>query len=873
MTIFKCKMCGGTLEITEGSSVCTCEFCDTVQTLPTIQDEGLQNLFNRANVLRMKSEFDKAAEIYEKILQKSSEEAEAYWGLILCKYGIEYVEDPDTYKRIPTCHRASYDSVVADDDYKMALQYADMSQKAIYEEEAKVIDEVQKGIITLAQKADPYDVFICYKETDENGQRTQDSVIANDIYYQLTQEGFKVFYAAITLEDKLGSEYEPYIFSALNTAKVLLSIGTKPEYFNAVWVKNEWSRFLKIMKKDRSKMLIPCYKDMDAYELPEEFAHLQAQNMSKIGFINDLVRGIKKVIVKEEPKKTSTETTVVQTAYSSNIQALLDRGHMALEDSEWDKADGFFEDVLNQDAKCADAYVGKLLAANKVGSLDNYFSKLESKYSSATSEKLYACNEDKGHIHSIVKENVLEGFLEADDIKRLYVFNRSYMSALSCRKEQRKNQQAEIESDKLLARVRQHATGELKDQIESGLANIISILDARVIEEQQADDAQITEITAKYQAHIEEKDRKVRDKRAKADQEKYKYYESLVADMNKASSLSSYEIARDKFKALRDYEDSVELAKKCQSEIDKINLEELNEKDRQKRKTEKIAIISVSVIVAVIAVIVLILKVVIPTVRYNNAINLKNNGRYTEAITAFENLDGYKDSNGQILECNYNLAVSYMNEGQYTEAIAVFEYLDGYKDSNEQIRSIKSSVEYISTLSVGESFYYGNYNDELLEWTILDIQNNQVFAITTNAVDKIPYNNTQTDVTWKKCSLRTWLNDDFYNDAFSSEEQSRIMTTTVSPGNNPHFSTNAGSSTEDKVFLLSIDEVNQYFSTNESRICKYNGTACWWWLRSPGYFQDFAVCVNGAGSVYYSGLLVDLDDYAVRPAMWINLET
>ena len=104
-----------------------------------------------------------------------------------------------------------------------------------------------------------------------------DSVIANDIYHQLKQEGFKVFYAAISLEDKLGKEYEPYIFSALNTAKVMLALGTKPEYFNAVWVKNEWSRFLKIMKKDRSKLLIPCYRDMDPYELPEEFAHLKAK--------------------------------------------------------------------------------------------------------------------------------------------------------------------------------------------------------------------------------------------------------------------------------------------------------------------------------------------------------------------------------------------------------------------------------------------------------------------------------------------------------------------------------------------------------------------------------------------------------------------
>ena len=305
-------------------------------------------------------------QLYEKIIQADTTQSEAYWGLILCKYGIEYVDDPVTYKKIPTCHRASYNSIIADDDYKSAIENADMSQRAIYEEQAKEIDRIQKDILSLAQKEETYDVFICYKETDADGKRTQDSVIANDIYYQLTNEGFKVFYAAITLEGKLGSAYEPIIFAALNSAKVMLSIGTKPEYFNAVWVKNEWSRFLKIIKKDLTKLLIPCYRDMDAYELPEEFAHLQAQDMSKIGFINDLVRGIKKVVKKDEPKSaTVIKETVVQSA-NTNVAPLLERAFMFLEDGDWTSADEYCEKVLDLDPKNAQAYLGKLLVKLKV---------------------------------------------------------------------------------------------------------------------------------------------------------------------------------------------------------------------------------------------------------------------------------------------------------------------------------------------------------------------------------------------------------------------------------------------------------------------------------------------------------------------------
>ena len=324
MALLKCKMCGGSLEVAAGETIIECEYCGTQQTLPKTTDENIQALFNRANLLRQKNEFDKAEAVYEKILEADDTEAEAYWGVILCKFGIEYVEDPKTYKRIPTCHRTSYDSIVADEYYKKAIENADITQRIIYEAEAKKIDEIQKEILAISAQEEPYDVFICYKETDENGRRTQDSVIANDIYYELTEEGFKVFYAAITLEDKLGSAYEPIIFAALNSSKVMLSIGTKPEYFSAVWVKNEWSRFLKMMKNDRSKMLIPCYKGMDAYELPEEFAHLQAQDMGKIGFINDVVRGIKKVLSANAPKDTKKETVVVN-ANSATTAPLLQR--------------------------------------------------------------------------------------------------------------------------------------------------------------------------------------------------------------------------------------------------------------------------------------------------------------------------------------------------------------------------------------------------------------------------------------------------------------------------------------------------------------------------------------------------------------------
>lgn len=382
MAVFKCKMCGGTLEINNNETVAVCEYCGTKQTLPKLDDDRKANLYDRANHFRRNNEFDKAMGIYEQILNEDSTDAESYWSLVLCRYGIEYVEDPATHKRIPTVNRAQYTSIFDDEDYKSALQYADGSQKEVYEAEAAAINEIQKGILEISQREEPFDVFICYKETDQNGRRTPDSVLATELYHELTREGFKVFFSRITLEDKLGQEYEPYIFAALNSAKVMVVIGTRPEHFNAVWVKNEWSRYLALIKNGAKKTLIPAYRDMDPYDLPEEFSHLQAQDMSKLGFIQDLIHGIKKV--------ASADKTILSASsprYNSN--SLIERGYIALESKEWKKAEELFEEALKNEPKNSEAYLG-LSMVNKKYSVVSCFDKCK-----------YNLNKDKNYLLAI----------------------------------------------------------------------------------------------------------------------------------------------------------------------------------------------------------------------------------------------------------------------------------------------------------------------------------------------------------------------------------------------------------------------------------------------------------------------------------------
>ena len=857
MSIFKCKMCGGTIEFNPGDTVGVCDSCGTKQTLPTTNDEIITNLHNRANTLRLKCEFDKAEEIYNKILEKNPDDAEAHWGIILCKYGIEYVEDPKTYNRVPTCHRTSFDAILADEDYKAALANGDGAQRELYEEEAKKIDRIQRDILSIVHNEKPFDVFICYKETDENGNRTQDSVIANDIYHQLTQEGFKVFYAAITLEDKVGQEYEPYIFAALNSAKVMLVVGSKPEYFTAVWVKNEWSRFLKLIKTDRSKLLIPCYRNMDAYELPEEFAHLQAQDMSKIGFINDLVRGIRKVVADTDSQEKAVRESVAVNSGNANEESLLKRAFMFLEDGDWDSANEYCEKVLDIDPENARAYLGKLMAECRACRL----------------EDLQNCEQpfdDSGNYNKVLR------FADSKLIETL----KGYIAHINER-----NENAcltGIYNGAVNAMNSANSEGEYKAAAKI-FKSIPGFKDADNLVEKCLDKAEVCRKDA--------------------------LYNSACSNMT-GNIIRNYESAIRKFETISGWKDADEKIYACQKKIEEIKAKAEAERLEAERKAEehRIAVekakkkakkvfIAIASVACVCAVFLILLKtVIIPKQKYNQAMELIASGDYDSAYALLEEIG----DNEAIASNKYDRAIKYIDSGDYKAAYMLLDGLS-YKDSAEKLLSIKPQYYkfLLKNSKVGDIVYFGTYeqdNDttngkEDIEWLVLAKEKNRVLVISDKALDCQPYNSSYTEeVTWEKCSLRKWLNNDFINAAFTAEERAKIPTVMVSTDKNPEYDTDPGNATKDKVFLLSIVEVEKYFPSNEARKCvpteyaisngaytsdsytKGGKATCWWWLRSPGYNRFDAASVNMYGNVDEEGSHVNNDTYAVRPAMWISID-
>ena len=641
MPIFKCKMCGGTLEINNNETVGVCEYCGTKQTLPRLDDDKKTNLYDRANHFRRSNDFDKAMGIYEQILNGDKTDAEAYWSLVLCRYGIEYVEDPSTHKRVPTVNRAQFTPVFADEDYKSAIQYADDNQKQVYEQEAKAIDEIQKGILSISQKEKPFDIFICYKETDNTGRRTQDSVLANDLYHQLTQEGFKVFFSRITLEDKIGTAYEPYIFAALNSAKVMVVLGTKPEYFNAVWVKNEWSRYLALIKKSGGKkVLIPAYRDMDPYDLPEEFSHLQAQDMSKLGFMQDLIRGIKKIVNVDSEKSTVKETVVMNTG---NASPLLRRVFLFLEDKNWQEADEYCEKVLDLDPENAMAYVGKLMAELQVSKEEN----------------LANCEEPFDN-----SNNYQKAVRFADDELKTKLVG--YVNTIKDRNEERKRMEEERRLNALYNEALEMITKAKSSNIDylETAAHILTSISSYKNSEHLLRDCleKIDELKAKEIEAV---------KNAK--------YNVTKRNMEDCNTIESYNKIIESFTELDGWKDSKQQIEICKQKIEEEQRQQkIKEKEEQAKHKAKIArirkrvIIGVSAFASLALIFVIILNtVIVPSIqssKYEQATKYINEGKYLDARNLLVELGPYKDSlqllNKNKISCGNRFTIAKKSDGK-----------------------------------------------------------------------------------------------------------------------------------------------------------------------------------------------------------------
>ncbi len=813
MITFKCKMCGGDLEITDGSSICECPYCGTQQTLPKADDDQRANRYNRANHFRRQNEFDKAIAAYEKILEENDQDAEAHWGVVLSRFGIEYVEDPKSQKRIPTCHRVQIASILTDKDYQAAVKYApDTQSRQLYEQQASEIAEIQKRILAVSQNEKPYDVFICYKETDEHNQRTRDSAMAQEVYYGLTEQGYKVFFSRITLEDKLGQEYEPYIFAALHSAKVMVVIGTKPEYFNAVWVKNEWNRYLANMANDRHRLLIPCYRDMDPYDLPDELSNLQSQDMSKIGFIQDLIRGIKKTLASEKnDSQTGISTSQMQPILSAgSLDALLERVYLSIEDGEFEKADELCEMVLNIDARNARAYLGKLLASLKSPKIEGLEYQAE-----------------PFDLHPQYKKILRFG--DEQLVSQLQAYNQSI------RDRNKRIHDADTEVAEIIKKFRE-------------TTRMYCLAECVITSER--------ETLKKTEKAIGNRKKEINHLQDELD------HLGGIFTGRRRKELEIY-IAQGK-KQLTDLEKKEEHSK---SIIDNAR------KTQTIKPDHKMMVYQIGTVYYHKALFGKAAKEYIKILSYYGAISelISKDDKLKEEI---DSLRPYKDK--------------YIREEE-EEAKSIYE--SAFEKAKREIKNKIKEAMIDRFRTVGNTVQFGSFmqvtnaENEPIEWIVVSCSNDCVQLVSKYGIETRPYHSVQNEsVTWERSTIRKWLNEDFYQIAFSEKEKDAIDIREVANDRsqgNKNWISDGGSNTNDRVFLLSCAEAQSLLSESQ-RICtatqyaQSNGATVWkegiglWWLRSPGRHNLNVSYVHTDGK--YHEFLAENNGVLLRPSIWVDLK-
>lgn len=488
MGALKCKMCGSNLEIEDSITVCKCEKCGTSQTVPDIEDDKELKLFERAGRLRFNCDFDKAAGIYNTITDSYPEESEGYWGLILCKYGIEYADNASG-KKVPVCHRISYDSVMDDEDFELVMENSDSESRAIFREEAKIIEENRKKYIQIAESEQPYDIYISYRAKDDNGDKTAVSEIAGHLYNKLTSAGYRVFLSEAALKGKKRSECEPYIYSALNSANVMLALGTSYDDYNDVWVKNEWNRYLEIAEKNKNKCLIPCYKDVDEYDIPKEFAGLKVCQLGNDDTFNNIMAEIANVVKPEsvnqpapEPEKAEPaeeiELEEIEIIEPVNINKLLDEGFSAISDKNWKKANKLFFQVLDEEPDNSKAYWGQLLVQQECTNAREMADNLYLQVIGNTSDNTYEL-EIRDRRQEIKDKYPVANLFSEEEYANLFDVHFNYQSGVENTKSAiaANNEHYILSDNELFKRAKQNADAEVAAGIEEFVANVNRHLD------------------------------------------------------------------------------------------------------------------------------------------------------------------------------------------------------------------------------------------------------------------------------------------------------------------------------------------------------------------------------------------------------------
>ncbi len=928
MATYRCIRCGKEIENKTENKVATCSHCGTRQAFPLCNDEGMASQYDSASLLFNANEYDNAAGLYKHLAKVNPSDPIAHWMLVLCKYGIQYCKSDDSTEWKSTIKRFQTTRVQEDPDYKEAIRLADDSQKPLLKREAEELERMRLNIEKLYKKEIPVDVFISYKETDENGKRTYDSDFAKELYRELRKKGYEVFYAPITLKGKAGEFFEPYIYSAIHSAKAMVVIGTKPEYFKSAWIRNEWIRFLPIVNESNGrKLLIPVCRSIHPNDLPKELSRFEIIDMETDDDMFDswTTRVARKI-----------NEVAGAASFLGNNKTLQRAYHEFLRNGEFQQAKERCDRALDEDYKNASAYVVMLMADLQVRSLEELANQNEPFDQNESYKKAMNYGNEslkrmlRGYVDNINKRNEynrklaiynravnvmgnastekeyndaadifteIEGFKDASQLllecqgkaneckmhseynRKLAIYNKAVNAMNKASTEEEYNAAADLlasiegfdNASQLLQECRKKAN---ESKMNAIYANAIQKAQEKTAEAYQEAIAILETIRGWKDA-----EQRIQSFRQEIKNIIKNTYASAKKRMNKASSEKEYAELAQMFSSLGNYSESEYLTKCC------------NQMAENCRKDE--------IMMAGI-----------------HDMSIGDSAGYNSAIRQFKTLKGWKNANELIsignrsnayqrlikilsIACICFAMVSITTTGLlWINGRSGKRVIDVADDSVvETIEHDQTGQEVVETNNHDESVVKENTTvqksngKELIEWIVLDKEEDGTLLLLSKYIlDCKPYNETFEAVTWEDCTLRDWLNneeeqDSFYNKAFSNEGRRMIQMSTAVNKDNEYYSTEGGNDTQDKVFLLSLEDARneQFLKDAGSKRCQattyaankgtYINKDCNsspWWLRSPGINSGHAALVNRDGGIDAVGLGVDFGFVGVRPALRVN---
>jgi tetratricopeptide (TPR) repeat protein len=568
------------------------------------------------------------------------------------------------------------------------------------------------------------------------------------------------------------------------------------------------------MAKDKEKHLIPCFKGIDADDMPKEFARLQAQDLGKVGAIQDLLRGIEKIL----PRQTETvkETVVVQQpAVGSNptVDSYLKRAFMFLEDGDWKSANEYCEKVLDQDPENAQAYLGKLLAEQHVRYVEELKNCAKAFEQSGNYQKAVRFGDEP-------LKDTLTGYIAHINIRNEKarmkgIYDRAKSIMLSSNSEKSYNEAAE--------------------QFE-------------------------------YISHYEDSAALAADCRAKAEVARKDAVLSTAAGKLARDTISDYQTAIALLQSIPGWRDADEKLAIAQEKLTKLEAHHM-ELERQAalkrqqthaaalRNRKIILFIFVSTLVLSLSIF-LALKIITPAYRYSTAVKLMEEGKYSEAHSIFSSLGEYRDCLSKIEELEPLQLMETLNNAQVGEYV----YFGTYEQDND----FSNGAENIEWLVLDKK------DDKILvisKYALCFQQYN-----TTTPAEAATWET----CSLRRWLNRSFITDAFnYSERAAiptvAVPAHNNATYNTDPGNDTLDQVFLLSSIEVQQYLGN----GQQAQCTPTRYSLYSNSLpaqsyCTWWLRSPGSAPLSAAIVSTSGGIIDNGTVNRTDNIAVRPAMWID---